>query len=215
MFSFNINKACFAQEKLAQRIRLERLKRPIRFVGGADFAVFRDEKKIGAAFVVLDSVTFEVVEKVLVVKKLNFPYIPGFLCFREGPICLQALKKVKARPDVWFLDGNGLAHPRKMGLATFVGIMADIPTIGCAKKAYFPYEEPARFRGAFTVYRNRMGEKVGYCLRTKSGVNPIFVSPGHRVSFEDCLFLTLEFSRFRLPEPLRLAHLWTQEIFKS
>lgn len=215
MFSFNLNKACLAQEKLAQKIRLERLRRPLRLIGGADFAVLKNEKIIGAALIVLDAVTFEIVEKVFVLKKVNFPYLPGFLCFREGPICLQALKKVQAFPDVWFLDGNGLAHPRKMGLATFVGVKADVPTIGCAKTAYFPYEEPARFRGAFTIYRNHKGEKVGYCLRTRTGVNPIFVSPGHRVNFEDCLFLALEFSRFRLPEPLRQAHLWAQKMVKS
>ncbi|MCX7975189.1 MAG: endonuclease V [Candidatus Aminicenantes bacterium] len=215
MTPFNFEKACLAQRTLAQKIRLESLKRPLKLIGGADFAIFNSQKKIGAALVILDAVNLTVIERVLIVKELSFPYIPGFLCFREGPVFLQALKKVKSLPNVWFIDGNGLAHPRRMGLATFIGVMADIPTIGCAKKAYFPFNEPAQFRGAFTLYRDRKGEKVGFCLRTKTGVKPIFVSPGHRVSFEDCLFLALEFSQYRFPEPLRQAHILAKEIFKS
>lgn len=215
MSPFNFDKACQVQDILAQRIRLERLERPLKFIGAADFATSRFQGKIAAALVVLDAVNLEIVDKVILVKRTNFPYIPGFLCFREGPVFLFALKQIKYLPSVWFLDGNGLAHPRHMGLASFVGVVADISTIGCAKRAYFPYEEPEKFRGAFTVYRDRKGLQVGYCLRTKTGVKPVFVSPGHRVSFEDSLFLTLEFSRFRLPEPLRKAHFLARQIFKS
>lgn len=214
MSPFNFDKACQVQDILAQRIRLERLERPLKFIGAADFATWRWQGKIAASLVVLDAVHLKIVDKVILVKKTNFPYIPGFLCFREGPVFLLALKQIKYHPSVWFLDGNGLAHPRRMGLASFVGVVANIPTIGCAKNAYFPYEEPDKFRGAFTVYRDRKGLKVGYCLRTKTGVKPVFVSPGHRVSFEDSLFLTLEFSRYRLPEPLRLAHFLARQAFK-
>lgn len=212
---FNFIKACLAQDILAQRIRLERLQRPLKFIGAADFAISKFQEKIAAALVVLDAVHLEMVEKVILVRRTNFPYIPGFLCFREGPVFLSALKQIKHLPSVWFLDGNGLAHPRRMGLASFVGVMADIPTIGCAKSAYFPYQEPDKFRGAFTIYQDRNGFQVGYCLRTRTGVKPVFVSPGHKVSFEDSLLLTLEFSRYRLPEPLRLAHFLAQQSFKS
>lgn len=191
------------------------MKRPLKLVGAADFATARTQGKIAVALVVLDAVDLRIVDKAILIKNCSFPYIPGFLCFREGPAFLSALKEIKLQPDVWFLDGHGLAHPRRMGLASFVGVLADIPTIGCAKSAYFPYEEPENFRGALTIYRDQKGEKVGYCLRTKTGVKPLFVSPGHRVSFEDALFLTLEFARFRVPEPLRLAHVLSREAFRS
>ncbi len=215
MSPFNFDKARRLQDILAQKIRLEPLNRPLKFIGGADFAASETQGKIAAALIVLDAIFLEIVDKVILIKRINFPYLPGFLCFREGPVFLSALKKIKFPPSVWFIDGNGLAHPRHLGLASFVGVMADIPTIGCAKSAFFPYEEPDNFRGSFTIYRDRKGDQVGYCLRTRTGVKPLFVSPGHKVSFEDALFLTLEFSRFRLPEPLRLAHFLARQIFKS
>jgi len=209
----NLEKARRAQQLLAEKLRLEPLRRPVNFVGAADFAFDRNAGRIGAALVVMDINTLEIVDEATAVTKSACPYIPGYLCFREGPVFFQAWKRIIRQPEVWFLDGNGLAHPRRMGLASFVGVIADVATIGCAKSAFFRFEMPERSRGSFTIYRNRDNEPVGFCVRTREDVKPVFVSPGHRVSFDDCLWLTLELAHFRLPEPLRLAHGRAKQIF--
>jgi len=135
------------------------------------------------------------------------------LSFREGPVYIDVLGKLSWEPDVYLFDGNGIAHPRRMGLASHVGLKIDRPSIGCAKRAFFPFRPPARRRGACTAYKNRNGETVGFCLRTRTGVQPVFVSPGHRIDLRTARKLALDCSRFRIPEPLREAHRLSQKIF--
>lgn len=211
----NLEKARYAQQRLAKRLRLLPLSKPINLVGGADFAYDFHSGRVGAALVVVHISSLEIVDEATATVNIPCPYIPGFLCFREGPAFFRALRRLSRLPDVWFIDGNGIAHPERMGLASYIGVIAQIATIGCAKTAFFPYEMPAPGRGNYTSYFNHRGEKVGVCLRTRSHVRPVFISPGNLIDSDDSLRLTLELSRFRLPEPLRLAHLRASRIFHS
>jgi deoxyribonuclease V len=203
------------QEELASRLILKWEGGRIRLVGAADCAYDRSGRNIGAAAIVMTLPGFEVVTSAQAIGRVSMPYVPGFLSFREGPVYLEVVGKLACRPDIMLFDGNGIAHPRKMGLASHVGVILDIPTIGCAKSAYFPYCPPAETRGAITVYKNRQGEKVGICLRTRAGVRPVFVSPGHRTDFRLAKKVVLDCSRLRIPEPLREAHRLSQLIFKK
>jgi deoxyribonuclease V len=209
----NLARAVRVQEKLASRLILEWSGGKIRLVGAADCSYDREGKRIGAAAVLMTMPGLEVVETAEAVRRVAMPYIPGFLSLREGPAYLAVLGRLSRRPDVLLLDGNGIAHPRRMGLASYVGLKLDRPTIGCAKSAFFPYRLPAEWRGAGTAYQNKNGERVGYCLRTRAGVAPVFVSPGHRIDLRLARKVVLDCSRFRIPEPLREAHRLSREIF--
>jgi deoxyribonuclease V len=210
----NIARAIRIQEKLASRLVLEWEGGPVRLVAGADFGYDLDEQRIGAAIVVMTFPELEIVEVARAVRPLRIPYIPGFLSFREGPAFCSAFAKLHRRPDLILLDGNGIAHPRRMGLASHVGVMLDIATIGCAKTAFFPFSPPGREKGAFTHYKNKKNERVGFCLRTRSGVKPVFASPGHRVDFRLTKKIVLDCAKFRLPEPLREAHRLARGMFQ-
>jgi deoxyribonuclease V len=201
------------QEEAASRLILEWPGGEIRLVAAADCSYDREGRRIGAAAVVMTWPGLEIVEKAQSMLPVPLPYIPGFLSFREGPACFDVLAKLSSRPDVFFFDGNGIAHPRKMGLASHIGLWLDKPSLGCAKTAYFPFRAPGERRGARTVYKNRQGEAVGQCLRTRAGVRPVFVSPGHRIDLRLAGKLVLDGSRFRIPEPLREAHRLSREIF--
>jgi deoxyribonuclease V len=206
MRRIRLAKAAEVQMVLSSRLILEWDGRKVDLVAGADFNYDHQEKRIGASLVVFRLPELDVVEVSEVVRESCFPYIPGFLAFREGPVFQEAFRKIKNKPDVTLVDGNGIAHPRKMGLASFVGVTLDICTIGCAKTPFFPFILPNAERGAFTVFRDSGGEKVGFCLRTRSGVKPVFISPGHRIDFDQAKEIVLRTSKFRIPEPLREAH---------
>lgn len=211
----NLAEAAETQRRLASRLILKWERREVNLIAGADFGYDSKRRKIAAVIVVFATPELEMVEAVWSIQKVNCPYIPGFLSLREGPAFLTAFQKIKNRPDVTLVDGNGIAHPRRMGLASYVGVLLDIPTVGCAKKSFFPFDLPADERGSYTIFRNNKKEKVGVCLRTRSGVKPVFVSPGHRTDFRFARNLVLRFSKFRIPEPLREAHRRASEIFKS
>lgn len=147
---------------------------------------------------------------------LRFPYVPGFLSFREIPVLLAALSKLKALPDLLFCDGQGIAHPRRMGLATHLGIVLDLPTIGCAKSRLFgTYQEPAKIAGNWTALRDPQTDRdvVGAVLRTRTGVSPIYVSQGNRVSLPTAIQLTLSVTGpLRIPSPTRDADRFAAEL---
>ncbi len=211
----NIARATRIQEKLARRLILEWTGGQIRLIAGADFGYDFEGQQIGAAIVVMTFPELEMVEVARAVRRLRIPYIPGFLSFREGPAFCLAFAKLYHRPDLTLLDGNGIAHPRRMGLASHVGVMLDIATVGCAKTPFFPFSPPGREKGAYTHYKNNSNERVGFCLRTRFGVKPVFASPGHRVDFRLTKKIVLNSSKFRLPEPLREAHRLARGIFRS
>ena len=144
---------------------------------------------------------------------LRFPYVPGFLSFREIPVLLAALAELTFLPDLLFCDGQGYAHPRRMGLATHLGIVPDLPTIGCAESLLTGcHDEPLRNAGSRTPLFDEVGQGIGTVVRTRDGVSPIYVSPGHRVSFESALNLTLSVSDGRrIPRPTRDADRFASE----
>ncbi len=209
----NLKKAIETQENLSRRLILEWRGGQVRFVAGADFGYSRNEDRIAAVIVVMTFPDLRPVETASAVRRLKMPYIPGFLAFREAPAFFAAFRRLRHRPDVTILDGNGIAHPRRMGLASHVGVKLDIPTIGCAKSPFFPFRLPEEQAGAWTEYRNRDDEKVGICLRTRTGVKPVFISPGHRVDFRLAKNVVIGCSKYRLPEPLREAHRLSREMF--
>ncbi|MFQ6069594.1 MAG: endonuclease V [Candidatus Aminicenantales bacterium] len=211
----NLEKLAKEQERLAANLSLEWDGREVELVGGADFAYDRKRDLIGACLVLLRFPGLEPEEVFFKKKEINFPYLPGFLSFREGPVFVELFRGVKRKPDVLLIDGNGIAHPRRMGLASYLGVVLDMATIGCAKSAFYPFESPGERRGAYTYFRNEKGEKVGVCLRTRGGVKPVFISPGHKIDFEKSRYLALRLSKFRVPEPIRLAHSFSREMFKE
>ena len=201
------------QERLASKLCLEQGIRQVNLVAGADFGYDRERRNIGAVIVISKSPGFEIVEISQALQEVRFPYIPSFLAFREGPVFFDAFRKIKKKPDVTLIDGNGIAHPRRMGLASFVGVILDIVTIGCAKNPFFSFLSPPEHRGAYTFFMNDRKEKVGLCLRTRAGVKSIFVSPGHRIDIMTSMKIVLRCSKFRTPEPLKEAHRLAQGMF--
>jgi deoxyribonuclease V len=166
-----------------------------------------------AAVIVLSFPALEVVETSVVEQPCRFPYVPGLLAFREGPSILAAFRKLRTRPDLLLFDGQGIAHPRRFGIAAHLGVLLDLPSIGCAKSRLIgEHAEPGPGRGAWAPLTDG-GETIGAALRTREGVKPVYVSIGHRVDLETALDLVMRCARgYRLPEPTRQAHRAAGEI---
>jgi deoxyribonuclease V len=194
------------QERLADSVRLCPLPKKIRFVAGADMSFRKEEDLFFAGVVVLRFPSLDVVEEVSAVRRTAFPYVPGMLSFREGPVLLDAFSRLKTEPDVVLFDGQGIAHPRRLGLASHLGLWLDLPSVGCAKSVLVgKHEPPGEKRGEMAPLLHRE-ERVGVALRTRAGVKPMFISPGHLADFESSVEFVLRCCRgFRLPEPTRLA----------
>lgn len=173
---------------------------------GVDVAYDVGSDVVVAAVVILDSATLEVIETCVIRTTVRFPYVPGLLSFRELPSVIDALGKVEATPGVIVCDGHGYAHPERFGLASHLGVLCDIPTVGCAKTAFFgTYDEPGPDRGSRTPIVAD-DATIGHALRTQDGVNPVFVSPGHDVDFDSACEIVLSLAvDHRLPETTRAA----------
>jgi len=198
------------QKSLRERVRVEPLKRPVETIAGADISFNKFSPVVYAGLVVMRLPLLEVVEEVGVVSETRFPYVPGLLSFREAPSVLEAWAKLKTEPDAVMFDGQGIAHPRRVGIASHVGLILNRPTLGCAKSVLVgKYEEPAAERGNWSeLVDPKNGETVGAALRTKTRTQPIYVSPGHLIDLEGALQLTLAADGgYRQPEPTRRAHL--------
>jgi len=193
------------QIRLRERLLVQPLGRRPEVVAGVDVSV---RKGWGRAAVVLltypDLLPFQAATAEIPV---SFPYVPGFLTFREGPVVLAALERLIDRPDLLIFDAQGLAHPRRMGLATHLGILLDMPAVGCAKSRLCgAHAEIDERKGSWTHLTER-GEVIGAVVRTRAGVRPVFVSVGHRVDLETAVALVLDCApKYRLPEPTRWAH---------
>jgi deoxyribonuclease V len=210
---FDFKKAVEAQKRLSSRLNLTWEEREVELVAGVDSSYDEQNRKIGVVVVVYKMPEFVIVEVVKEMSEVPIPYVPGFLDFREGPVFLRAFRKLYKKPDVTLFDGNGIAHPRKMGLASHMGVVLGISTIGCAKNSFFPFLSPGEERGEYSNLENSEHEKVGYCLRTRSGVKPVFVSPGNKINFQVSRELVLKYSKQRIPEPLRMAHHLASQLF--
>ncbi|MEU5217560.1 endonuclease V [Streptomyces sp. NPDC020807] len=175
-------------------------------VTGLDVAYDDERDLVAAAAVVLDARTLAVVEEATAVGRVSFPYVPGLLAFREIPTVLAALDALTVDPGLLVCDGYGIAHPRRFGLASHIGVLTGRPAIGVAKNPFtFTYEQPGDGRGEFSALLAE-GEEVGRALRTQAGVKPVYVSVGHRVSLERACAHTLHLApRYRVPETTRHA----------
>lgn len=195
------------QERLRDRVIERGPRRVPRLIAGADISFDRRSPHLHAAVVVLEAESLEVVEVAAARARARFPYVPGYLSFREIPPLLEAFAKLRAEPDLVICDGQGRAHPRRFGLACHLGVLLDLPTLGCAKSRLVgDYREPGPRRGAHTQLRDG-GEVIGEVVRTRSFVKPVFVSVGHKISLETARRTALRLApRYRLPEPVRAAH---------
>lgn len=198
------------QRQLTSRVQLQPLAGPLRFIGGADVSYAKTRRRLYGAIVVLRWPELELVEERGEEGDEDFPYIPGLLSFREAPVLLRTWQSLRQHPDLLLVDGQGIAHPRRLGLATHLGLLLNVPTIGCAKSHLWgDYISPGPELGAATPLRvPGCEEQVGWVLRSRQGCRPLFISPGHLVTLDDALQIVRECLRhYRLPVPLRLAHL--------
>lgn len=195
------------QSVLAAKVILVKFTKKLKLIAGLDCAFSKDGKRIGAVVVVLKLPDFELVETVHAVRKVEFPCMPGLLSFREGPVCLDAAAKLKNEPDVFIIDGQGTAHPRRLGLACHLGLFFDTPTVGCAKSRLTgTFEDVATEKASYSWLEDK-DQGIGAVLRTRTNVKPVFVSPGNKCTLEDAIRITLICTtKYRLPEPTRLAH---------
>lgn len=194
------------QQQLADRVREIPLP-AVRLVAGVDVSFSRGDTRGYAGVVVMRLPGLHIVEQHCQDAPLTFPYVPGLLSFRELPLVLQVLRRVKQPPDAIICDGQGRAHPRRFGLACHLGVWLDIPTIGCAKSILCGTHAPVAAAAGSTVQLVDKGEVIGCVLRTRARVKPVYVSVGQRVTLPDAVRLVLSCcARYRLPEPIRAAH---------
>ncbi len=200
-----IARAQAVQARLRSRVRASGGPRRVRLVAGADLAYRADGSRAWAAVVLWSPRDGAVVETVTAAGRPRFPYVPGYLSFREGPLLLRAFGRLRRRPDLVLFDGQGIAHPRGLGLASHLGVLLDLPSVGCAKSRLVgEHGEPGRRRGDWTPLLLE-GRQVGAVVRTRDGVKPLWISPGHRIGVRQAIKWTLTCCRTRVPEPIRLA----------
>jgi deoxyribonuclease V len=195
------------QRELARQVILEDGFDELALVAGVDVSVPREGETGRAAIVVWRPADGAVVEQLTAEAPVRFPYVPGLLAFREGPPIEAALRRLRHEPDLYLVDGQGIAHPRRLGIAAHLGVLLDRPTIGCAKSRLYGLDaEPGPEAGAAVPLLAPDGSRLGSILRTRAGTNPLYVSPGHRVSLSSAESVVLACCRgYRLPEPQRLA----------
>jgi deoxyribonuclease V len=202
-----IPEATILQKDLRDQVLIEAPDFPVNTIGGADISFNKNSNTMYAGIVVLKFPALQPIAYCLVKKDVNFPYIPGYLAFREVPALIEAWELLKVKPDVLVVDGHGIAHPRRMGIAAHFGVLTGQPAIGCAKKLlYGKYVEPGLQRGDFSPLMDK-DNVIGAVLRSKAGVKPVFVSPGHKMDVASSVSLIAQcLGNYRLPEPTRLAH---------
>lgn len=195
------------QQQLAGHILSEGELRHIRLVAGIDVSVRKTDTVGRGAVVILNYPELELVEVQTAEQNIDFPYIPGLLSFREVPVILSACEKLTNTPDLIFVDGQGVAHPRRMGLASHLGLIINKPTIGCAKSRLCGHHEPVGTDRGDSVKLIDGEDTIGVVLRTRTNVKPLYISIGHKISLETATRWVLDCGRgYRLPEPTRLAH---------
>ncbi|SES87728.1 Endonuclease V [Methanococcoides vulcani] len=197
------------QAKIAASVSTEDEFGNLETIAGSDCAFLGD--LIICGVILLDYDTMDVIERTHVIRKINFPYIPTYLSFREGKPIVDALSGLKGKPDLLMVDGCGINHPRKAGLASHIGVVTDMPAIGIAKKVLCGVADKPETGEANPLLFQ--GQQVGWLLKTNKRSNPIVVAPGHRISLNTCLEVTRKCLRgYKLPEPTRLAHMYVNEI---
>lgn len=205
--SITIPEATAIQNRLKNDIRLYPIDKPVTTIAGADISHNKDTDIVYAGIVLLSYPEMILQSYSLVIAKTKFPYVPGYLGFREVPCLLKAWELIPIKPDVIVLDGHGITHPRGVGIACQFGILANTSAIGCAKNMLFGTYSALgieKFSTSPIVHNSNI---LGYALRTKTGVKPVYISPGHKVSLENALDIVKQCTgKYRIPEPTRLAH---------
>lgn len=197
------------QKELATKVRLEPLAHMPRTIAGVDVSLERFGTELFAGIIVLSYPDLVVLDRAVVKVPVAFPYIPGLLSFREIPGLLKCFEKLTINPDLLMVDGQGIAHPRRLGIAAHLGVLLDTPSIGCAKsRLYGTYAEPTEAGETQPIIDPKTGEMIGTALKSKVRGKPLVISPGHRVTVEEALAIVTDSLRgYRLPEPTRRAHL--------
>ncbi len=206
-WSLSISEAVELQRKLAGEIVCSGKPEKIDHVAGIDLA-YDKSANLGFCAVVLCTYPALKVSRICRVHdEVRFPYVPGLLSFREGPLVLKALANLDIQPDVIIFDGQGIAHPRRLGIAAHMGLLLNMPSIGCAKSRLCgSYEEPGLDRGEKSFLFDRKNRPIGSVLRTRRGVKPVFVSPGHLVGLGEAVEIVMNcLTKYRIPEPVRIA----------
>lgn len=204
--------AVLIQNRLRHLVSLRDSVKNPKIIAGVDCS-YDVKNNLSYGFIVLMRIgELKIFEEVRAELPTHFPYIPGFLSFREVPVILKALEKLKTRPDILMVDGQGFAHPRRVGVASHLGVLAGIPSIGVAKSRLCGrFEEPGETKGAYSQLSDK-GEMIGYVLRSKERTKPLFVSAGHGISHASALKITLNcLQKHRLPEPTRIADKLSKE----
>jgi len=200
------------QHRLAQQIIISKLPSPIKYVAGFDVSYLKEENVLIAGMVLLSFPALLIEKEIIITDKIQFPYIPGYLSFREAPGILRLIEKDGQLADICIFDGHGIAHPRGLGIAAHIGVITRKPSIGCAKKKLIGnYEMPGTTKGDYSdlIYKDKV---TGAVVRTRDKVKPVYVSIGHLVNLKQSIRLILNCTtRYRLPEPTRLAHLAVTE----
>jgi deoxyribonuclease V len=202
----SITEAIEIQQKLRKKVSLRIEKTRPRIIAGIDVGYDPQRNLSKAALVVMEESSNDIAHSVVAFDATSFPYVPGLLSFRETPVILKALSCLKTSPDLLFVDGHGIAHPRRLGIAAHIGVLTGLPTIGVAKKKLCGrYTEPAPGKGSVSDLMDK-GEKIGTVLRSRDNTKPLFISPGHRMDHEGAVAWVEKYLvRYRLPEPTRLA----------
>lgn len=196
------------QHELAQHIILEDQVGEVRYIAGVDMAIHEEHNMAQAAVVLLSFPDLEIVERHIYEEPIQMPYVPGLLSFREAPSVLGAIRKLRQKPDLVMVDGQGIAHPRRIGIGAHLGLWLNIPTIGCAKSllvGHYDKEALGEEAGSWVplIYKK---ETIGAMVRTRTRVNPMIISSGHLISLETSIRYVLACSKgYRLPEPTRQA----------
>ncbi len=211
LFPKDIQSAIEIQKNLSKSLKIKELEtQKIQYIGGLDVS-YSDKYALGV-LVILDN-ELNIVDIISQKAMLEFPYIPGLLAFREAPVILECLRKSSIKPNVLIFDGQGIAHPRSFGIASHIGVLLDIPSIGVAKsRLYGVCDKPTRVGQAEPIF-DGIGNLIGYCYLSKKKTNPIYISPGHLCDPGSALSFVKSLIRgYKLPEPTRLAHIYTQKL---
>lgn len=205
--NISIPEATQIQNELRAKLDIAERELKITTIGGADISLNLYSTTVYAGIIVLSFPQLKPIAYSLVKAETRFPYVPGFLAFREVPALVTALEQMEIKPDLLIVDGHGIAHPRRMGIAAHFGTLTKQPSMGCAKKKLFgKFEEPALEFGSFSpMYDKR--EQIGYAFRSKAKTAPVFVSPGYGLGMQNSLEIIKQCTgKYRIPEPTRLAH---------
>ncbi len=207
----DISEAKKIQDPLRKRVKIIPLKKTPEIIAGVDAAFAGD--KIVAVATLYEYPELKHLHDASSIEKIRFPYIPGMLSFREGHAIVNAVKRLNIKPDVILFDGQGIAHPKGIGIASHIGVILDIPTIGCAKSRLIgEFKDPDIIERSWTyLYFKEI--RVGAVLRTRSNVKPVFISPGHMIDIDSSVEIVMKcVSKYRIPEPLRIADILSRKL---